>query len=139
MVITAYTFIFSVISLYTFYRYFVQHNEFFKDLSWLHFQWQFFYLISMLMIIYTANLVTNEVKFIEFFVFAQFRFCMVWFFCCCCCCALVGEEHFTNCARHHQSMSWFECIAIGMTVSDSYVIRIEKFKQLQFLQCKFSY
>lgn len=62
MVITAYTFIFSVITLHTFYRYVIQRNEEFKDLSWLHFQWQFFYLISMLLIIYTANLVTREGK-----------------------------------------------------------------------------
>lgn len=62
MIITASTFIFSVLTFYTFYRYIVQQHESFKDLLWMHLQWQLFYLIFTLLVIYTANQVTSEVN-----------------------------------------------------------------------------
>lgn len=62
MFTTACTFIFSVLTCYTFYRFLIQQDTFLKDLSLLHFNWQIFFLTSTLMVIITANLVTSEVN-----------------------------------------------------------------------------
>lgn len=56
-------FIFSVLTLYTFYRYILQQNEFFKQTSITHFIWQTYYLSHTLMVIHSSNRVTNEVHF----------------------------------------------------------------------------
>lgn len=61
MVNAAITFIFSVLTFYTFYRYILEQNGFFKEVSFVHFIWQMFYLIGILKVIYSANQVTNEV------------------------------------------------------------------------------
>lgn len=59
---TASAFIFSVFTLYTFYRYILQQNQFFKELALLHFMWQIYYLSNALIVIYISNRVTNEVN-----------------------------------------------------------------------------
>lgn len=62
MVNTAATFLFTILTLYTFYRYILHQDEFFKDLSLLHLKWQLFYLSVTLTVIYTANQVAREVN-----------------------------------------------------------------------------
>lgn len=58
---TAITFVFSVLTFYSFYRYTFQQNDFFKELSWMHLQWEIIFLASTLTAIYAANRVSNEV------------------------------------------------------------------------------
>lgn len=62
MVNTACTFVFSVLSFYSFYRYLFQPDELLKALSMLHFGWLLFFLTSTLTVIYNANLVASEVN-----------------------------------------------------------------------------
>lgn len=62
MVITAFTFGISVMTYYTFYRYIVQQNEHYRDFAWEHAQFQIYYLTLILIIIYNANRVMNEVN-----------------------------------------------------------------------------
>lgn len=62
MLITAASFIFSVLTFYTFYRFAVQKDKFFNDLLWLHLQWCTLYLASTLLVIYMANQVKREVN-----------------------------------------------------------------------------
>lgn len=75
MNIAAFTFVSSVLSYYAFYRYIVQPNEYFEDFVWVHMQYQIYYLIFMLYIIYNANRVINEVN--EYFIFAELKFALL--------------------------------------------------------------
>lgn len=61
MIITVYTFVTTILKLYSACRYVHERNEFFKEQFLLHINWQVFYLIVTLATIYTANLLTNEV------------------------------------------------------------------------------
>lgn len=56
------SFIFSVLSFYTFYRYLIEPNEFFKQVALVHFYWQLFYLIYAYMVIYAGSVVTSKVN-----------------------------------------------------------------------------
>lgn len=56
------SFIFSVLSFYTFYRYLIEPNEFFKQVALVHFYWQLFYLIYTNMVIYVGSVVTSKVN-----------------------------------------------------------------------------
>lgn len=78
MNIAAFTFVSSVLSYYAFYRYIVQPNEYFEDFVWVHMQYQIYYLIFMLYIIYNANRVINEVN-DELFHFCWIEICIVNF------------------------------------------------------------
>lgn len=62
MILTGYTFIISVLTYYTFYRYIVQQDDYFKDFAWMHIEVQIFYLISILVVIYNANRMIIEVN-----------------------------------------------------------------------------
>lgn len=62
MVLTGYTFTLSVLTYYTFYRYIVQQNEYYKDFAWMHIEVQMYYLISIFTVIYNANRIINEVN-----------------------------------------------------------------------------
>lgn len=55
------TFIFSVLTLYTFYRYILQQNELYRDLSYSHFHWQIFYFFYAFILIYAGSTVTSKV------------------------------------------------------------------------------
>lgn len=60
MVNTANTFVFSVFTFYTLYRYILQQNEMFEKLLWTHLRWELFYFVPTLIFIYTADLVATE-------------------------------------------------------------------------------
>lgn len=64
MINTSVTFVQAVFTLYTFYRYVFQRNDHFRDLFWAYFEWEFFYLASMLIIVYTTSSLTAEVNII---------------------------------------------------------------------------
>lgn len=55
------TFVLSVMTLYTFYRYHFQQNGFQKNDFFNTFEWLLFYLLSTIIVIFMANLVTKEV------------------------------------------------------------------------------
>lgn len=57
----AVTFVFSVLSFYTFYRFIVDPNEFFKQVALIHFFWQSFYLIYVFMVIYVGSVIKSKV------------------------------------------------------------------------------
>lgn len=59
---TAGSFVYSVLSMYTYYQYFIQKDDYFRDLSWLHLQWQILFLTTTFMTIYTASSVSDEVS-----------------------------------------------------------------------------
>lgn len=79
MVNTACTFIFSVLSFYSFYRYSFQEDEFFKKLALLHFGWLSFFLTSTLTVIYTANLVASEVNIAKYKIRIEYLLSCHWF------------------------------------------------------------
>lgn len=62
MITIANTFVFTVLTFYTLYRYLVQQNETFQEVSQIHFQWQTVYLTSTMAVLFTTHLVTNEVS-----------------------------------------------------------------------------
>lgn len=61
MITIANTFIFTVITYYTLYRYVVQQNKSFQEVSQIHFQWHTVYLSSTMVVLYTTHSVRNEV------------------------------------------------------------------------------
>lgn len=63
MVNTASSFIFSIFAFYSFYRYVLNHDAFFKEWAIIHFMWLLFYLSSALAVISRANHLANEVNF----------------------------------------------------------------------------
>lgn len=65
MVNTAASFIFSIFTFYSFYRYIVDQSDFFKETAILHFDWQIYYLASALVVIRSANQLANEVNIIN--------------------------------------------------------------------------
>lgn len=67
------TFIFSVISFYTFYRYILEQNEFFEQVTVVHFYWQIFYLIYAYMIIYAGSVVNEKVNELKLSILSEFR------------------------------------------------------------------
>lgn len=71
MVHTAATFVQSVLTFYSFYRYILQRDDFFKEILLTYFQWQLYYLALTITVIYTANLLTKEVKYSKDFLFDQ--------------------------------------------------------------------
>lgn len=62
MLSVAVTFVFSVLSFYTFYRYIIDPTEFFKQMALIHFFWQSFYLIYAFMIIYAGSVIKSKVS-----------------------------------------------------------------------------
>lgn len=62
MIITAFTFASTVLTYFALYRYIVQQNEYYQDFVWVHIQFQIYYLILMLLIIFNANHVIIEVN-----------------------------------------------------------------------------
>lgn len=58
----AYTFVYSVLSVYIFYRYHRHANEDYKDLTWVHIKWGLFFLALVLMVIHNAHRVSSEVN-----------------------------------------------------------------------------
>lgn len=64
MVFCGTTFMFCVLSVYTFYRNFLQTNEIFKQVSLIHFIWVIFYMALILVVIHNGNRMVYEV-FIE--------------------------------------------------------------------------
>lgn len=62
MVNAAATFVYSVLTFYTFYRYILQKDEVFGQLLWEQVKWEIFYLCSTLMVIYTTYIVSSEVN-----------------------------------------------------------------------------
>lgn len=62
MINTAATFIHSVLTSYNFYRYITQNNHLFKTLLFETLKWEFFYLLSTLILIYTCDRVCSEVN-----------------------------------------------------------------------------
>lgn len=58
------TFLFSVLTFYTFYRYNAQPNEFLTQLTFMHSVWQFMFLTSTIAVIYNSELVTSAVRYI---------------------------------------------------------------------------
>lgn len=65
MITVCNTFIFSVLTYYTVYRYVVQQNKSFQEVSQIHFQWQTVYLSSTMIVLYTTHSVKNEVSIIS--------------------------------------------------------------------------
>lgn len=59
------SFLFSLTTLYTLYRYTVQPNEMLGQLSFIHSVYQLMFLMSTIAIIYSSELVTSEVNFIR--------------------------------------------------------------------------
>lgn len=55
------TFVYSVLTCYTLYRYFLEQNEFFRQLASVHLHWQLFYVIYALAVIYAGNAVASKV------------------------------------------------------------------------------
>lgn len=62
MVNAGVTLVYSVLTFYTFYRYIVQQNDIFEDLSLVHFQWELLFVSSLLTSIYIADQVSSEVS-----------------------------------------------------------------------------
>lgn len=58
----AYTFIFSVLGAYTFYRYYQSQNEKYEQFTWIHIKWGSFCLTLILMVINGAHRVLSEVN-----------------------------------------------------------------------------
>lgn len=62
MIVAAFTLTISVLFFYSFYRSVVQQNEDFRQFVWDHAQLLTYYLTLILIVIYNANRVTNEVN-----------------------------------------------------------------------------
>lgn len=62
MVNAAVTMMFSVLTFYSIYKYIFQQIDQFREASWVHLQWEFMYIASTLMGIYTASRVSSEVS-----------------------------------------------------------------------------
>lgn len=62
MITIANTFIFTVLTCLTLYRYVVQQNQAYQEVSQIHFQWQTVYLSSMLVVLRTSHSVTSKVN-----------------------------------------------------------------------------
>lgn len=62
MILTAYAFALSVLIYYSFYRYFVQHNDEFKDYGLVDALFQMYYVTLVLTIIYNAKRMNSEVS-----------------------------------------------------------------------------
>lgn len=60
---TACTFLFSVLTCYTFYRYTVHPNELLKQLSFIHSVWLLLFFTSTIAVIYSSELMTSEASF----------------------------------------------------------------------------
>lgn len=58
----AYTFVFSLLTLYAAWRYVIDQGDDVKEMLFIHVIWQLFFTISTLTIIYTASLVNSEVN-----------------------------------------------------------------------------
>lgn len=56
------TFVFSVLTFYTLYRYILQRNEFFEKLTRIHLDFQVFYFIYTLTVIYAGSIIAREVN-----------------------------------------------------------------------------
>lgn len=57
-----FTFIFSVLCLYTFYRYYFEQNDTLKQLSYVHLDWQIFYLFYTFMLINAGSKIASNVS-----------------------------------------------------------------------------
>lgn len=55
------TFVYSVLTFYTFYRYILQRNSYHERLTRQHFNYQIFYLIYTNMVIYAGSILAREV------------------------------------------------------------------------------
>lgn len=63
MISTAATFIFTILTFYTYCQLIRQHDKNFpENILWIQSAWQIFYLSGTLLIIYNVNLLTNEVN-----------------------------------------------------------------------------
>lgn len=58
----AYTFLFSILTLYTLYLYFIQRSDELEAIFFMHLTWYIFFSSSTLTVIYTANQVNSEVN-----------------------------------------------------------------------------
>lgn len=56
------TFIFTVLTCYTLYRYIVQRNALFEQLAYLHINFQVFYTFYAIAVIYAGDLIAREVN-----------------------------------------------------------------------------
>lgn len=56
------TFIFSILTFYTFYRYILEQNDFFQQVTFVHFYWQIFYLVYAFMVIYAGSVIASKVN-----------------------------------------------------------------------------
>lgn len=56
------TFVFSVLTFYTLYRYILHQTEFFERLTRIHFDYQIFYAIYIYMVIYAGSIIAREVN-----------------------------------------------------------------------------
>lgn len=59
------TFVFSVLTFNTIYRYILQPNEHLRDLLYVQLKWESFYLFTTLMVIHICDLVTSEVSIVS--------------------------------------------------------------------------
>lgn len=61
MIICGNSFLFCVLTLYTFYRHILQPNEYIEQVSTIHFMWIMFYMTMILTVIYYGSLIAREV------------------------------------------------------------------------------
>lgn len=57
----SYAFAYSVLGFYSGYRYMRDQTELYRDSIWIHFKWCLYFMAIVLLVIYTANRVANEV------------------------------------------------------------------------------
>lgn len=60
------TFVFSIFTFYTLYRYILQQNDFYAHFTKLHLTYQFFYMIYTNMVVYAGSLIGREVNLLIF-------------------------------------------------------------------------
>lgn len=56
-----FTFVYSVLGFYIFYRYHQHYSVEYEGLTWAHFKWSLFFFILFLMVIHTSHRVLSEV------------------------------------------------------------------------------
>lgn len=97
MLNVANTFVMTVLTLFTFYRCYFKQNDVYMEHSLQFSVWACCFIVAVLVVIFTANQVTNEVS--------ERSTIAIKFMRVICSDVVVGKKYLPNCARNHKWMS----------------------------------
>lgn len=127
MINTGASFIFSVLTFYSFFHYMIQQNDYFRDLSWKHVQWEVVILTTTITVISSASSMAYEVHIERRVNKDQITFTwniifMVW---------IVGKENFWDRAWHYKLLQRRRCHKFGMFWSKAIPVTIHWNRNIQ--------